>query len=224
MAVMAKPGIIAPRLVIFDWDGTLCDSLNRIAYCLQLAARDVGLPVPSVSAAKAIVGLGMREALEQLFPGIGGEGILALRESYGGHFVREDRESSPFFPGVRDSLERLREQGFLIAIATGKTRKGLDRSLQSLDLVEFFDATRCADETASKPDPAMLVSLLEEHALSPDHALMVGDTTFDMAMAQRLNMPRLAVSYGAHSTERLLSYSPLACVDDFREIHAIISP
>ncbi|MGK2915556.1 MAG: HAD family hydrolase, partial [Porticoccaceae bacterium] len=157
-----NPSVVTPRMLIFDWDGTLCDSLQRIATCLQLAARDVSLPVPSLSAAKDIVGLGMHEALEQLFPGIGRDAVRALRESYAGHFVREDAVPSPFFPGVKEGLERLREQDFLMAVATGKSRKGLDRTLQSLGLMGFFDATRCADETASKPDPAMLVSLLDE--------------------------------------------------------------
>jgi len=219
MAVPIRSGLSAPRMLIFDWDGTLCDSLQRIARCLQLAAIDTGLPVPELGAARDIVGLDMREALQQLFPGVGEPEVRALRDSYGHHFVREDSEPSPFFPGVRSALERLREQGFMLAVATGKSRRGLDRSLHSLDLLEFFHATRCADETASKPDPAMLVSLLDEHGLAPREAVMVGDTTFDMAMAQALDMPRLAVSYGAHSRERLLEFAPLACLDDFGQIH-----
>lgn len=210
------------KALIFDWDGTLCDSLSRIVSCLQAAATDNGLPMPSVAAAQDIVGLGMREALELLFPGIGAEQIRRLRESYGGHFIRAEREPSPFFPGVRETLAALRERGFLLAVATGKSRAGLDRALAATGLGEFFHATRCADETAAKPDPAMLLALLDEFALAPEQALMIGDTTFDMAMAAQLNMPRLAVAYGAHDPARLLAYRPLACLTRFSDIHPIV--
>ncbi len=210
------------KALIFDWDGTLCDSLSRIVSCLQAAATENGLPAPSVAAAQNIVGLGMREALEQLFPGIGAAQIRRLRESYGGHFMRAEQQPSPFFPGVRETLAMLRERGFLLAVATGKSRAGLDRALAATGLGEFFNATRCADETASKPDPAMLLALLDEFAVAPEQALMIGDTTFDMAMAARANMPRLAVAYGAHDPARLLAYRPLACLAHLSDIRSIV--
>ncbi len=209
-------------LLIFDWDGTLCDSLSRIVLCLQLSAADVGLPTPSVAAAKNIVGLGLDEVMKELFPGVDSVMTARLRTAYSGHFIREDRTPSAFFPGVREHLEKLREQGFTLAVATGKSRKGLDRVLDAVGMTGFFHSTRCADETASKPHPAMLFSLLAEFDLPSEAALMVGDTSYDMEMARAAQVPRLAVSYGAHSRERLLEYQPIACIDKFEFIdHSI---
>ena len=210
-------------MLIFDWDGTLSDSVQRIGYCLRLAAHDQQLPIPSPEAAREIVGLGMREALEQLFPGIESDQVTRLRDSYAEHFVREDAEPSPFFPGALEALEHFREQGFILAVATGKSRKGLDRVLAKLEMSDFFHATACADETASKPDPLMLSTLLNAQSLAPEAAMMIGDTVFDMAMAQEIAMPRLAVSYGAHHATRLLTYDPIACVDHCEEFKSCIS-
>ena len=209
-------------MLIFDWDGTLCDSLSRIAYCLQLAADDNSLPVPSLEAARDIVGLGLREALEQLFPGIESTMVDKLRDSYATHFVREDAEPSSLFPGARLALERFREQGYLLAVATGKSRRGLDRVLGALEMTSLFDASSCADETASKPDPLMLQTLLAGSSVTPGAAIMVGDTVYDMAMARAISMPRLAVSYGAHSVERLLDYDPIACIDHCSELEECV--
>ncbi len=206
------------RLLIFDWDGTLSDSLDRIAHCLRLASREVGLPVPSMAAAKNIVGLGLYDATERLFPGIGRDQIHALRDGYARHFVREDEIPCSFYPGVLDTLEKLRNNGHLLAVATGKTRKGMDRVLKATALEGFFHSTRTADETASKPNPKMLRTLLDEFAVPVADALMVGDTEYDMQMAHSIDMPRLAVSYGAHERHRLLPYRPLGCVDDFEKI------
>ena len=211
-----------PEVLIFDWDGTLCDSLARIALCLQLSAADVGLPEPSLAAAKNIVGLGLDEVMQALFPGVDSATSAHLRSSYAVHFLREDSTPSAFFPGVREHLEKLREQGFALAVATGKSRRGLDRVLKAVDMSDFFHSTRCADETASKPHPAMLYSLLDEFEVAPQAALMVGDTSYDMEMARTAQVPRLAVSYGAHSRERLLAYQPVACIDEFVAIDASI--
>ena len=211
-----------PELLIFDWDGTLCDSLSRIALCLQLSAADAGLPEPSLAAAKNIVGFGLDEVMSELFPSADSATRADLRTSYSRHFIREDSTPSAFFPGVREHLEKLREQGFTMAVATGKSRKGLDRVLDAVDMTEFFHSTRCADETASKPHPAMLFSLLNEFDVAPEAALMVGDTSYDMEMARAAQVPRLAVSYGAHSRERLLAYEPIACIDKFETIYASI--
>jgi len=211
-----------PELLIFDWDGTLCDSLARIALCLQLSAADVGLPPPSVAAARNIVGLGLDEVMRELFPGVDAATTTKLRASYSLHFIREDSTPSAFFPGVRTHLEKLRGQGFSLAVATGKSRKGLDRVLEAVGMQSFFHSTRCADETASKPHPAMLFSLLDEFGVAPESALMVGDTSYDMEMARAAQVPRLAVSYGAHCRERLLEYQPLACIDEFTAIDALL--
>lgn len=207
------------KLLIFDWDGTLCDSLHRIAYCLQLAADDAGLPVPELDSAKDIIGLGLHDALQRLFPGLDDlDAIQALRDCYAEHFRREDSSPSPLFANVQNVLDTCRSNGYLLAVATGKSRAGLDRVLGSLGMMDYFDATRCADETAAKPNPLMLESLLAEYSLPATQALMVGDTTFDMEMAQRSGMPRVAVSYGAHDANRLSHYRPLACIGEFEEI------
>ena len=206
------------KLLIFDWDGTLCNSLERIAGCIRAAAEECDLLPPEPEAAREIVGLGLVEALEALFPGISMPQILAMRDSYSRHFVEQDAEPSPFFPGVEETLESLRDEGYWLAVATGKSRRGLNRVLKTRGLTEFFHASRCADETASKPHPLMLKELLAEFDLPPEQALMVGDTEFDMEMAVRANIPRIAVSYGAHSKERLNSYQPIACIDEFLTI------
>ncbi|MDX2349143.1 MAG: HAD-IA family hydrolase [Porticoccus sp.] len=211
------------KLLIFDWDGTLCDSLSRIALCIRCAAEEVGLPPPPEHEAREIVGLGLVEALETLFPGIHMDQILAMRDSYSRHFVEHDREPSPFFKGVEETLEQLKDQGYLITVATGKSRRGLDRVLKARRLSDFFHGSRCADETAGKPNPLMLNELLQEFKSSPEEALMVGDTEFDMAMAVNAGIPRVAVSYGAHSSGRLLRYQPLACLDNFEDIEKIIN-
>lgn len=209
-------------LLIFDWDGTLCDSLARIALCLQLAARDQGLEPPSEQEARDIVGLGLDEAMQVLFPDVDAGGRQRLREDYSRHFRSQDAQPSPLYPGVLETLVELADAGFMLSVATGKSRAGLDRVLKALDMGDFFHSSRCADETASKPDPLMLHALVNEHGLSPDQALMVGDTTFDMEMALKAGMPRLAVSYGAHTVERLLAYEPLAHIDRFADIAPIL--
>ena len=206
------------ELLVFDWDGTLSDSLERIVTCLQIASDDVGLPVPSVEEGRDIVGLGLGEALQKLFPGAGDRKLEALRESYSRHYVRLDAEPPPFFDTVQETLEQLRDEGYLLAVATGKSRKGMDRVLGRLGLEHFFHATRCADETRSKPHPLMLEQLVEHFGMDPGRACMVGDTEFDMEMAVRAGMPRIGVSYGAHSLERLLRYDLLASLDRLADI------
>lgn len=212
------------KLLIFDWDGTLSDSLSRIAYCLRCAAIDNQLTPPSEDEAREIVGLGLEEALRRLFPKISDDrGLIArLRNSYSEHFLLNDAQPSPLYPYVMESLTEFRDNGHFIAVATGKSRRGLDRVLREKGLDGFFHASRCADETRSKPHPQMLHELVAHFGVEPEQAVMVGDTEFDMAMAQSINMPRLAVSYGAHARERLQRYQPLACVDCFSEVGAAI--
>ncbi|WP_461516372.1 HAD family hydrolase [Porticoccus sp.] len=210
------------KLLVFDWDGTLCDSLSRIVLCIRCAAEEVGLPAPTDDAARDIVGLGLVDALETLFPGIGREQIFAMRDSYSRHFVEFDQEPSPFFDGVFETLESLREEGYLLTVATGKSRRGLDRVLQARGLTDFFHGSRCADETAGKPDPKMLLELMAEFRVPPLSTLMVGDTEYDLAMAVSAGTPSVAVSYGAHHHDRLLQYRPLACIAQFSELKSII--
>ena len=201
-------------LYIFDWDGTLIDSIDKIVRCMQLAARDAELEVLQASAISNIIGLGLRDALEQLYPGLEEPKVTALREAYANHFMQEDVTPCSFYPGAVEALDALMARGHQLAVATGKSRRGLDRVLSRTDMLRRFHSTRCADETASKPNPLMLEELLDEFNCNPSDALMIGDTEYDMAMAKAINMPRIAVSYGVHSVERLLPYEPEACVDN----------
>ena len=208
----------AAKLIIFDWDGTLSDSVARISRCIQLAAEDHQLPQPSFDQAKEIIGLGLSEAIRQLFPSADASMVADFSASYSAHYRSQDNSPCDFFPGVLSSLQSLRASGYLLAVATGKSRAGLDRVFKATDLQGFFHGSRCADETRSKPHPLMLQELLEEHGMAPQEAVMVGDTEFDMEMAVNANMPRIAVSYGAHEKSRLLEYEPIVCLDDFAKI------
>jgi len=206
------------KFFIFDWDGTLCDSTAKICSSMQQAAIDCKQPDLSAGQVMEIIGLGLPEAIAQLVPGIADDAKLAMRDAYALRFIEADQVPCDLFPGVRETLDELRAQGHLLAVATGKARKGLDRVLESVKLDGFFDVSRCADETASKPNPKMLNELLVEMAHPLGASVMVGDTEFDMDMARRAGMPRIAVDYGAHHIDRLKPYKPLACVSDFTEI------
>lgn len=201
------------RLIIFDWDGTLSDSLGRIVSCLQMSAGEIGLPVPGDEQGRDIIGLGLAEALARLFPDAGAAQLVLLRETYSKNFPVLDREPTPFYETVRETLKILKERGFLLAVATGKSRRGLDRVLDSHGMSDYFDATRCADESVSKPDPRMLMELMERFSVRPGEAYMVGDTEFDMEMAVRADIPRIGVSYGAHGADRLRPYGLRGCAD-----------
>ncbi len=205
-------------LFIFDWDGTLSDSAGKIVRCMQRAADEVGLRVPGEDAVKNIIGLGLPEAIQALFPHETSHAVERLRASYAEHFIGDEEKDSPFFPGVLDTLATLREQGHQLAVATGKSRRGLDRIFQSMRLEGFFHGSRCADETASKPHPLMLHQLLEEFSVPAEECVMIGDTEYDMDMARRVLMPRIAVSYGAHHLDRLRPFEPELCLDHFPDL------
>jgi phosphoglycolate phosphatase len=205
-------------LLIFDWDGTLSDSTAKIIRCLQQAAHSADQRVCSDNAIMNIIGLGLPECMRVLYPELTQAQQDEIRHYYSEHFIREDQTPSPFFDGVHEGLELLRDKGHLLTVATGKSRKGLDRVLKKLQLDNFFHGSRCADETASKPNPKMLSELLDEFSVSKDEAIMIGDTEYDMSMAEQLAMPRVAVSYGAHKVSRLQKFEPLACVDHFSEL------
>lgn len=197
------------ELIIFDWDGTLMNSVPKIVSCMQAAATDAQLPVPGDKAVEDIIGLGLPEAVAMLFPGITESQSSRLRECYAHHFVHADTTPMRFFEGVEASLKGLRERsGVKMAVATGKTRKGLARIFEQTRSGGWFHASRTADETRSKPHPQMLSELLEELSLPAERAVMVGDTEYDLAMARTLGMPRVGVSYGVHSVERLQACEP----------------
>ena len=200
-------------LIIFDWDGTLSDSADKITLCMQQAADALGLPVLADDKIKNIIGLGLPEAIATLYPEIDQGDIGAMRDEYARHFVSSDEIPSPLFPYVANTLERLKTEGHTLAVATGKSRKGLNRVFGKSEVSSLFDASRCADETASKPHPKMLYELLSEFRAPVDRAVMVGDTEYDMEMAVRANMTRVAVTYGAHDVSRLRNFEPALCVD-----------
>lgn len=211
--------------LIFDWDGTLVDSIQKIVDAMQVAADDVGLAVPSTEAVRGIIGLGLPEAIASLYPELDDPSLAAaLKRSYGDCYIRLEQTPSPMFDGVMDTLEACRRQGFSLAVATGKSRRGLQRILDQHDLTDYFDATRCADETASKPHPMMLHEILAQLGVTPEQALMIGDSDFDMLMARNAGMSGVAVSYGAQSRERLLGCDPVHCIDEFTEFHGWVMP
>lgn len=201
------------ELVIFDWDGTLMDSVAQIVRSVKAAAHDLQVPEPSDAAARDIIGLGLPEAMRVLFPQVPEADRLALRQRYAHHFVAGTGGRSQPFAGAEALLESLRGQGRTLAVATGKTRIGLDRVLGDTGWSPYFAATRCADETASKPDPLMLRELLQELGVPVNRAVMIGDTTYDLAMAEAIGMASIGVTYGVHAPERLLVHRPLALCD-----------
>ncbi len=209
-------------LFVFDWDGTLCDSTDKIVLCMQKAAAKIGLEQKTADQVRNIIGLGLPEAIRHLYPSIDAAAVSALRSAYSEVYAIEDKVSSQLFPGVLESLHKIRASGFKLAVATGKSRRGLDRVLRNLGLANFFDATRCADETESKPHPKMLNELLLELGSHARDAFMVGDTEYDMEMAMRAEVPCIAVSYGAHALPRLLPYRPVKCLDEFAQIQALL--
>jgi phosphoglycolate phosphatase len=207
-------------LIVFDWDGTLMDSEAKIVNCIAAAAADCGLADPGRAASRHIIGLGLQEALRALFPSVPASDRQRVAERYREHFLQHDQTETQLFPGVAAGLEELAEQGYLLAVATGKSRRGLQRVLEETGTEKLFIATRCADETSSKPHPQMLHEILDVTGMTADRAVMVGDTTYDMQMARNAAMAGLAVSYGAHARELLLEHTPMACVDSFADVCA----
>lgn len=207
-------------LLIFDWDGTLMDSVEQIVGCLAAAAHDAGAPVLSVEILRNIIGLGLREAMEALYPDEPAEMIEKLVERYRQHFVEQKRGSADLFPGVEAMLQSLRDRGFQLAVATGKARTGLKRVFDETGCDRYFHASRCADETASKPHPKMIHELIAELNADPARTLVIGDTLYDMHMAANAGVHGLAVSYGVHDCQQLKEHNPVACVNSVAELHA----
>lgn len=209
------------QLLIFDWDGTLVDSIGRIVESMRRAADTCGLPQRSDEAIRGIIGLGLPEAIQTLYPELR-EAVLVerFREGYSEHYLALENEPSALFDGVEESLEAFREQGYRLAVATGKSRRGLQRVLQGRGWLDYFDVTRCADETASKPHPRMLHEILQHCAVAPARALMVGDSVFDLQMARNAGMDSVAVGFGAQPLESLCAHGPRLAINEFSELRA----
>ena len=198
-------------LIVFDWDGTLADSTALIAQSIQLACIDVGQPPPDDVAARFVIGLGLADALRTVAPALPRERYGELSARYRDHY--HARESDiPLFDGARELLAELDAAGYKLAVATGKSRRGLDRALSANGLAGAFHATRCADEGFPKPHPDMLLHLMERLAAHPHETLMIGDTTHDLELAHNAGASGVAVSYGAHASEGLAKLSPLTTV------------
>jgi phosphoglycolate phosphatase len=208
------------ELLIFDWDGTLSDSIGRIVEAMRAAADLAGRPVRDDLAIKGIIGLGLPEAIRTLYPDITANDLIDFRQHYADSYMAMDVEPSRLFDGVRESLEAFRAEGYRMAVATGKARRGLDRVLKAHGWMEYFDATRAADETASKPDPLMLNEILQHCGVAPEKALMVGDASFDLLMARNAGMDSVAVGYGAQALDSLLQFEPALAINHFSELRA----
>ena len=206
------------KLLIFDWDGTLIDSADRIVRCMQQASADTDLPIPSREAVRDIIGLGLPEVFDRLFGGLDQQQEARMRERYRHYYIDADDTPAEFFPGVIEGLTRLRQQGYCLAVATGKSRFGLDRVFAETGLGELFHYSRCADETRSKPHPLMLEELLDESGVALERALMVGDTEYDLEMASRAGMRSVGVSYGAHHPQRFERHQPQLIIHHFSEL------
>jgi phosphoglycolate phosphatase len=206
------------ELIVFDWDGTLMDSAAKIVSCFRKAAADVGVPDPGESAIRHIIGLGLTEALAELMPQADEVTRVAVTERYREHFLYLDQTAMPMFAGVREGLEALVARGYMLAIATGKSRRGLARALAESQTEHLFVTIRCADEALSKPHPRMLEDILDQTGRTALQTIMIGDTTFDLQMARNAGVPGLAVTYGVHAREHLMAEAPLACLDSFDEV------
>ncbi len=206
-------------LIVFDWDGTVVDSTAVIANSIQAASRDLGLPVPSDEAARHVIGMGLQQALRHAVPEAPEAMIQPLMERYRHHYFAQDGDIV-LFDEARDTIAELHQAGHRLAVATGKSRNGLDRSMHASGMEQYFHATRTADQTFSKPHPAMLLELMEELDAEPGRVLMVGDTTHDLQMAINAGVDALGMTHGAHPAEQLQQLQPRALLGDFAELRA----
>lgn len=205
-------------LIIFDWDGTLINSIDWIAQCLQQAAIDCHCPMPEVQAAKNVIGLSINKAMLDLFPDVDEQTLKQLIASYSQHYFSKDMNHHDLFPGVYDMLTHLKDLGYQLAVATGKTRAGLTLALKATGTEHLFCITRCADETASKPDPRMLQEIITHTQTAKERALMVGDSIYDLQMALNASISSIAVSCGANSATSLQAFQPLLCLEQPTEL------
>ena len=204
-------------LIAFDWDGTLYDSTAVIARCIQLAVADVGGTVPTDEAARYVIGMGLMQALAHAAPDVPADRYPQLGERYRHHYLAHQNDLS-LFDGVLPLLQGLRQRHHWLAVATGKSRRGLDEVLHTVELKGMFDGSRTADETAGKPHPRMLHELMREFGVEPERTLMIGDTTHDLQMALNAGCASVAVSYGAHEPGGLAELQPLAVVHSVAEL------
>lgn len=210
-------------LVVFDWDGTLMDSTPAIVAAIQGACRDMNLPVPPDEAASWVIGLGLADALRAAVPDLTQDLWKPFAERYQFHYLTRDPELR-LFGGIEQLLDDLSARGIRLAVATGKSRRGLNRALEATGLGPRFDATRCADETHSKPNPAMLFELMDELDIAPQHTVMIGDTSHDLNMATSAGVHGVGVAYGAHPLSELQACTPAGLVHSVQELSSWLMP
>ena len=204
-------------LICFDWDGTLYDSTASITHALQQAVVDVGGQRPTRELARYVIGLGLQDALARVAPDVPPSQYRALSERYRHHYLRHMNDIT-LFEGIEGVLADLRSRGHMLAVATGKSRRGLDDALTLVALSDMFDATRTADQTAGKPHPLMLYELMDELEVRPEHTLMIGDTSHDLELARNAGCASVGVSYGAHDVAGLQQWSPLYVAHSVRDL------
>ena len=197
-------------LVIFDWDGTLMDTVGKIVSCMQSVAQELILPVPTEQQVRDVIGLSLPNIMPILFAEH--QDHQQIIDCYRRHHLASDYPT-PLFDGVELLIKQLHEAGYQLAIATGKAREGLDRVLELTGLGQYFHASRCASDAQSKPNPEMLNALLAHFDIAADKAIMIGDSIHDLTMANNAQMACIGVSYGAHDEKRLQTLKPLAVVD-----------
>lgn len=208
------------KLVIFDWDGTVMDSVTKIVNCIRSSAESLNIVPPSDEAIKNIIGMSLEKAIDVLFP----DNLAQHQALISGYKYQYsvDTTPTPVFANVVSVLNALKEQGIVLAVATGKGRGGLERLLEQSQLRHFFSATRTSDEALSKPSPDMLYQLLEELGISAQDAVMIGDTQIDMTMAKAAGVDRIGVTMGVHNAQQLNKLSPVATVDNYLQLQQVL--
>lgn len=209
-------------LIVFDWDGTLINTIDWIVHCLQKAGEHYGLLTPEPQAAKDVIGLCIDNAVAALYPEADALTQKNIVHFYSKTYFSKQLSPNDFFPGVVDMLVNLKQSGFQLAVATGKTREGLNQALQATNTENLFSITRCADETASKPNPKMLYEIMQHTQTPPDRTLMVGDSIHDLQMARNAKVTSIGVACGANTLESLLQYDPLHCLQQPTELLSFI--
>ncbi len=211
------------KLVIFDWDGTVMDSVGRIVSSMRGAAKDLDLDIPSEIQVKNIIGLSLPEAIAILFNDDCSELTERIRLRYQEHYLHIDETPTPLFDNAINLFDKLLFQKKLLAVATGKGRDGLERVWKMSETKAYFHSSRCAKECQSKPHPEMIEQILEELNVNPDEAIMIGDTVHDMAMAQNAGVDRIGVTFGVHNRDTLAQYQPKAIVDTLAELEVLLT-
>ncbi len=210
---------VAPyRLLVFDWDGTLMDSIGSIVACTQASLAELGLAQVPVSTIRGAVGLSIQDTVEVLHPGADRESAELLMATFRRFWFATYRDRPVLFPTAAATLRALADAGYLLAIATGKSRRGLAHDLAATGIAELFTASRTADEARAKPHPQMLHELLADLGTRPGEALMVGDSRWDLEMAAGAGIPAVGLTTGAHRRDELTALGPLAVLDDLGEL------